>query len=139
MSHVEPDDLMRFLDDELPTDRQAGVEAHIGDCTECNRDFVIYRRLKGDLLAMGMENGTGPSLWYALSRRLFRPTGWVLIIVGATVLAAWGVYSYVTSPEELWTKLATGAVVIGFVLLLASAILDRLGALRTDRYREIQR
>ena len=63
----------------------------------------------------------------------------MLIIVGASVLTAWGIYSYVTSPEGLWTKLATGAVVIGLVLLLASAILDRLGALRTDRYREIQR
>ena len=139
MGHVKPDDLMRFLDGEMPRDRQLNIEAHMQDCTECNREYVVFKRMKGDLHSMAMENGTGPSLWDAVSGRIFRPTGWVLIVVGAIVLTAWGVYSYVTSPEGLWIKLAEGAVVIGLVLLLLSAILDRVVALRTDRYREIQR
>lgn len=130
---------MRLLDGELPAERQAAVRAHLDACTECRRDFVIYQRMKGELQAMAMETGAGPSLWDAVSRRLFRPTGWLLILAGAVALSAWGVYSWITTPEELWTKLATGAVVIGFALLLLSAILDRVVALRTDRYREIER
>ena len=66
-------------------------------------------------------------------------TGWLLVVAGTVVLTAWGVYSYIKSPEDLWTKLATGALVIGFVLLLLSAVLDRVRDLRTDRYREVER
>jgi anti-sigma factor RsiW len=130
---------MRYLDDELPPDRRVVIEAHIRDCTECNRDHAVFKRMKGDLHSMAMENDHGPSLWQAVSRRLFRPTGWVLLVIGTVALTAWGIYSYITSPENVWTKLATGAVVIGIALLLLSAIVDRRTALRTDRYREIQR
>jgi len=140
VSHaLGPEELMRFLDDELPADRRAAVEAHLEECTECRRDYVVFSKMKGELRSMAMENGTGPSLWDTLGRQLVRPTGWLLVIVGALALAAWGVYSYVRSPEDLWTKLATGALVIGFVLLLLSAILDRVKDLRTDRYREVER
>lgn len=140
MKHpVGPDDLMRLLDGELPDDQRAPIEQHIRECTECGRDFVIFQRMKGDVRAMASDHGTGPSIWDAVSRRIFRPTGWLLLLAGSLLLTAWGIYSYLTSPEELWSKLATGAVLIGFLLLLLSAVLDRVTALKTDRYREIER
>lgn len=140
MSHeVGPDDLMRLLDDELPPERHAAVQAHVRTCAECRRDYTIFQQMKGDLRSMAFENETGPSLWDAVSRRLFRPSGWLLVGLGSVSLAAWGIVSYITSPERLWTKLATGAVAIGLALLLLSAIFDRLRDLRTDRYKGIQR
>ncbi|MGH7503363.1 MAG: anti-sigma factor family protein [Longimicrobiales bacterium] len=140
MSHpVGHEDLMRFLDDELPPDRRTAVVAHIEQCTECNRDLHVFRALKGDLKAIGERNGAGPSLWAAINHRLTQPLGWVLFVTGAVVIAGWAVWSYVSSPDVFWRKLAVGSVVIGAALLLLSAIVDRVRELPSDPYRQIQR
>jgi anti-sigma factor RsiW len=136
---VSHDDLMRYLDDELPAARRDEVALHLERCTECRREFIVFQRMKGDLLAMARENHVGPSLWDGISRRLARPVGWLFLAGGGIALAGWGIWSYVTSPEVFWRKLAVGAVVVGAALLLLSAIIDRVRALASDPYREIQR
>lgn len=140
MKHeVGSEELMRYLDGELPAGRRDAVAAHLERCTECHREFVIYQRMKEDLGAMTTNDGSGPDLWTAISRRIAQPAGWLFMTGGLVVLGAWGVWSWITSPEMFWRKLAVGAVVVGAALLLASAILDRLRDVRTDPYREIQR
>jgi hypothetical protein len=140
MSHeVGHEDLMRFLDDELPPDRRNAVDAHIEQCTECNRDLHVFRSLKGDLSAIAMRNEPGPSLWATINRRLTQPLGWVLLLTGTVVIAGWAVWSYLTSPELFWQKLAVGSIVVGAALLLLSAIVDRVRELPSDPYRQIQR
>jgi hypothetical protein len=59
--------------------------------------------------------------------------------VGAVVWLAYGVYTFTTSPADLWQKLATGAVVIGILMLLTSVIWERYREWLTDPYRDIQR
>ncbi len=140
MSHeLGHEDLMRYLDDELPPDRRAAVAAHLEACTECHREFVIFQRMKEDLLAMSTDDGSTSSLWTVVSRQITQPLGWVLMLGGLVVLTAWAVWSWLTSPEVFWRKLAIGAVVVGALFLLLSAILDRVREYRTDPYREIQR
>jgi anti-sigma factor RsiW len=136
---VAHEDLMRFLDNELPPDRHGVVAAHIEHCTECNRDLHVFRSLKGDLNAIAMRSEPGPSLWAAINHRLTRPLGWVLLVTGAVVMAGWSVWSYATSPELFWRKLAVGSIVIGAALLLVSALVDRVREMPSDPYRQIQR
>ena len=130
---------MRYLDEELPRERQLEVAGHLDTCTECKRDFVVFQTMKGDLRGMLDESPVGPSIWIRVNRRLMLPTAWLLIIAGTLALAGWGAYAYITGPENFWEKLAVGAVAIGLALLLLSAIVDRLRDLRTDPYREIHR
>lgn len=140
MNHaVSHEDLMRYLDDELPRDRHAAIAGHIEQCTECKRELIVFQALKGDLQRMVHENRVGPSVWTTVNRRLMQPTAWLLLVAGTIGLAGWGAYAYATSPESFWEKLGAGAVVIGLALLLLSAIMDRLRDLKTDPYREIQR
>jgi hypothetical protein len=54
-------------------------------------------------------------------------------------MAGWSVWTYATSPELFWRKLAVGSIVIGAALLLVSALVDRVRELPTDPYRRIQR
>ncbi|MCI0437304.1 MAG: zf-HC2 domain-containing protein [Gemmatimonadetes bacterium] len=139
MSHeVGHEELMAYLDGELRPDRRDAVAAHVERCAECNREFVIFQRMKEDLNAMTMQEPSGRSLWDGVSRRLTQPAGWLLLTSGLVVLGVWGVWSWATSPETFWRKLAIGAVVIGALLLLLSAILDRFRDLKADPYREIQ-
>jgi hypothetical protein len=44
-----------------------------------------------------------------------------------------------TSPGDPWEKLATGAIVIGILTLLASVIWERYRDWGTDPYRDVHR
>lgn len=138
MNHpVNHEALMRYLDDELPTEEWTRVDAHVRECSECSREIAVFGAMSRDLRtleATGME-----TVWHGVSRRVTQPVGWMLVVVGALVYVAWGVYSWWTGPDLLWEKLAGGALVLGLILLLSSAAIDRMIDLRTDPYRNVQR
>jgi anti-sigma factor RsiW len=136
---VNHDDLMRFLDGELPPDRHTAVARHIEQCTECRREFVVFQTMKAELAVMLDFDRADPSVWNRVNRRIMLPAAWVLLVAGIVALSLWGAWTYITSPENFWEKLFVGAVVVGLGLLLLSAIGDRLRDLETDPYREIQR
>lgn len=136
---ISHDELMRYLDGELPPDRAREVEEAMETSTELRRDYVIFRRMKTDLHEMGAAMQPERTVWDAVNRRLTRPVGWVLFLVGAAIWVAYGAYSYLTGAEALWQKLATSAVVVGLGMLLVSALVDRWQTLKTDPYKEIQR
>lgn len=136
---ITHEDLMRYIDDELPLERRAEVEAALETSTELRRDYVVFSRMKSDLESIGTQLGTGRSVWSSVNRRLTRPVGWILFVAGAVVWVAYGVYAYLTGGDAMWEKLATSAVVVGLGMLLLSAIVDRLRDLKNDPYKEIQR
>lgn len=136
---ITHEDLMRYIDDELPLERRAEVEAALETSTELRRDYVVFSRMKSDLESIGTQLGTGRSVWNSVNRRLTRPVGWILFVAGAVVWVAYGVYAYLTGGDAMWEKLATSAVVVGLGMLLLSAIVDRLRDLKNDPYKEIQR
>lgn len=136
---ITHEDLMGYIDDELPLDRRAEVEAALETSTELRRDYVVFSRMKSDLESIGTQLGTGRSVWNSVNRRLTRPVGWILFVAGAVVWVAYGVYAYLTGGDAMWEKLATSAVVVGLGMLLLSAIVDRLRDLKNDPYKEIQR
>ena len=74
-----------------------------------------------------------------MNQQLTRPIGWILVVVGAAVWTGYGAYVFATSPANPWEKLATGAVVIGILLLLASVIWERYREWLTDPYRDVYR
>ena len=118
------------------TESKASVETS----TELRRELAVYRAMKDDLQNLKLnDGGHNGSVWHAVNRHLARPFGWVLLIVGTLVWAAYGVYLYLTSPTFLWQKLATGGIGIGILVLLASVIWERYRVWLTDPYRDIQR
>ena len=136
---ISHDELMRYLDGELPPERAAAVEAALETSTELRREYTIFRRMKTDLHDMGARMRPEKTVWEAVNRRLTRPVGWLLSLTGAVVWVTYGVYTYLTGAEALWEKLATSAVVVGLAMLLISALVDRWRDLKTDPYKEIRR
>ena len=137
---VTHEDLMRFLDGELPPEEHARVQAAIAASTELAREVAIYRAVKGRFQDISFHPGTyHSSVWDDVNQNLTRPIGWILVLAGAVVWAAYGVYVFVVSPVEMWEKLATGAIVIGIIALLASVIWERYHEWLTDPYRDIHR
>lgn len=137
---VTHEDLMRFLDGELPPAEHARVQAAIAASTELAREAAIYRAVKGRFQDISFHPGTyHSSVWDEVNQHLTRPIGWILLVAGAVVWSAYGVYVFVVSPVEMWEKLATGAVVIGVLTLLASVIWERYREWLTDPYRDVYR
>jgi ferric-dicitrate binding protein FerR (iron transport regulator) len=131
---------MRYLDGELPPEERRRFEAAMEASTELRREAAIYRALREDLTAVSFERGVGrDSVWGRVNRRLTRPIGWLLLIVGVAVWVGYVVYEFFASPAPSWQKMATSAVVIGVLLLFASVIYERYRELLTDPYRHVER
>ena len=136
---ITHEELMRYLDGELPAERVRAVEEAMAGSTELRRDYELYRRMKSDLGSLGEGMAVQTDAWSRIGRTIARPIGWLLFLVGAVVWLGYAVYAYLTGADAMWEKLATSAVVVGLAMLLLSALLDRMRDLKTDPYREIER
>ena len=96
--------------------------------------------MRTDFQGLSFDPGTyHKSVWDQVNASVTRPIGWILITVGVIVWTAYGAYVFTTSPANPWEKLATGAIVIGILTLLASVIWDRYREWGTDPYKGVHR
>lgn len=131
---------MRYLDGELSPGERERVEERIRASTEARRRLAVFRAMKGDLQALRLGGpGDEETVWDRVNRKVARPTGWVLTLLGVGIWGVYGVYIFATSQVEPVEKLATGAVVVGVLLLLASVIWERYREWGSDPYRHVQR
>ena len=137
---INHEDLMRFIDGELPPDEAARVEALISRSTELGRELAIFRAMKSGFTDLTFHPGEyHHSVWDQVQQRLTRPIGWLLAVGGTSVWLAYGAYLFLTGPSELFQKLTAGAVVIGILMLLTSVIWEQYRAWLTDPYRDVYR
>lgn len=137
---ISSEDLMRYLDGELPPEERSRVDAEIGSSTELQREVAIFRALKHDFQDLSFHPGMRQtSVWDKVNREVTRPIGWVFLTVGAALWMSYGVYVFATSSVDPWEKLATGAIAIGILMLLCSVIWERIRELETDPYKDVHR
>lgn len=138
---VSRETLMRYLDGELPPEERREVARALEASTELQRELAIFRSMHEDLAGLRLKGGgrQSRSVWGAVNRRLTRPMGWIFFNLGVLAWLVFVVYTYFTSPAPSWEKLATGAVVIGILLLFTSVIHDRYREWLTDPYRDVER
>ena len=137
---VSNEDLMRYLDGELAPEERDRVESELERSTEFQREVAMYRSLKSDVQGLSLHPGTyRTSVWDEVNARVSRPVGWLLIVAGVVVWMTYGTYVFATSSVSPWEKLATGAIAIGILTLLASVIWERYRDWETDPYRDVNR
>lgn len=137
---VTSEDLMRYLDGEMPPEERAEVDTELASSTELRRELAIFRALKTDFQKLSFHPAQyRESVWDRVNDRVTRPIGWILVAMGATVWMSYGAYIFATSPNDPWEKLATGAIAIGILMLLASVIWDRYREWQNDPYRDVHR
>lgn len=138
--NISSEDLMRYLDGELPPEERARVDAELEHSTELQREIAIFRALKSDFQELSFHPGIHrTSVWDDVNAHVARPVGWLLVIVGTALWTSYGVYVFATSTVDPWEKLATGAVAIGMLTLLASVIWERLREWEADPYKDVHR
>lgn len=137
---ISSEDLMRYLDGELPPDERERIDAELTSSTELQREVAIFRALKSDFRDLSFHPGTfHSSVWDQVNAHVTRPIGWLLVVAGLTLWLSYGAYVYATSAVNAWEKLAVGAVAIGVLMLLSSVIWERYREWETDPYKDVYR
>jgi anti-sigma factor RsiW len=134
--------LSGYLDGALVQGDEQRVRVHLEDCATC-------RILVEELTAMREATRTstfeipGDHEWSEAPRteasRLARVLGWPLVIAWATLAGGYALWNLWTEAEFLPEQLVMAAGVSGVAMLLLGVLLDRLKAMRTDRYREVHK
>ena len=123
----------------LPEERRA-LEAAIEGSTELRRELAIWQGMHEDFQSLSFTPpAPDRSVWGVVNRKITRPLGWAFLTSGAALLVAYAAWLFAVSAVAPWGKLAVAAIVIGFLLLLASVIRDRYREWLTDPYRNVHR
>ena len=133
-----------FLDGEIGEDDRQELERHLASCQACTAEFEKMKRIVD--ASAGLSVAPPPEeVWDAFMdgvwNRTERRTGWVIFVVGIAVLAAWGLYAFVTDPwGTALVKIAVATPVVGLGILFISILRQRMFVAKTDRYsREVKR
>lgn len=136
---VTREDLMRYLDDEVQGAERARIETALNRSTELQRELALFQALKNEVQGLSYGIQAPGSTWDAVNRRLTRPVGWILLVVGGVLWTGYGAWVFATSAADPIEKLAVAALVVGFLILLGATIFERMVEYKSDPYRDIQR
>lgn len=138
---ISKEDLMRYLDGEMPPDECDEFNEQLKHSTELQRELAIYKTLRADFQDSTFYpvNYTR-SVWDQVNAKVTRRVGWILLIVASIILTTGGAYVFFTDlGESNWEKWGTAMLWIGLLTLLASVIWDRYKESRNDPYKDVQR
>ena len=135
--------MMASLDGEICAEERAELESHLADCPDCRREFDELRKLSdlvGEIELPEPSQEDMMKYWPSVYAKIERGAGWGLVIIGAVIWVAYGVFLFVTDPSTgSLTKLLIALPVVGVLMLLVSVIRERINVGRTERYKEVDR
>jgi anti-sigma factor RsiW len=134
--------LSGFVDGALTQADEQRVRVHVEDCAVCRREVEEMSRLK-EVTMSSQFRVPADDQWSETPRggtsRLAFGLGWLLMVAWLAGVTAVGVWEFWTSDGPILGKLMAVAVTSGIALLFLSVLIDRLKAMRTDRYRGVQK
>jgi len=135
--------MMGLMDNELTPEELREVKTHLERCRECREEYQQLKNtsaLLPDLTYEPVHDKELDAVWKQPYSRISKLSGILLIIVSWFVFLGFSLYSLFTDTGEPKTiKIAIAAAVLGFGVLLVSAVRDRIATYRTDPYREVKR
>jgi hypothetical protein len=138
--------LSAYLDGELDEVETARVEDLIASSPAVRREYQALQRLvvgTNDVFANRDEppEAVWDDFLDNVYNRLERKTGWVIFIIGATLLTLYGAYAFVTQPfASAMLKMIIVLPLAGLAVVFWSVLRNRLHTIKTDRYtREVHR
>jgi len=135
--------MMASLDGEICAEERAELESHLAECAECRREFEELTRvseLVGEIELPRPSQEDMMKYWPSVYAKIERGAGWGLVILGALVWVAYGVYLFLTDPgTDVLVKLLIALPVVGVLMLLVSVIRERVHMSKTERYKEVER
>ncbi len=134
------EELMRFLDGEASPEERKAVQRKLDQSSELRREIAIFKGMKAQLQDLSFAPPrTSGSAWDRIRTRITQPLGWTLVVSGAVAWLGYGAWVFAKSPTAIVAKLATSAVAIGVLVLLAGVVFARFQDYKTDPYKDVHR
>ncbi len=142
--------LTGYVDQALTQSDEQRVRVHLEQCPKCRTQVRDMKQLRETTMGSTFETPRDDQ-WSEAPRTgaswTFSRIGWMLVILWAVGVAGYALWEVWIRPtlwagsldEPLGRKLAVFSGVLGFGLLFASVLLDRLKSFKTDRYREVRK
>ncbi len=139
--------MMAALDGELDDAGRAELESRLAADDELRAEYERLEHVKELTMMSKVQEPPQEqwdTYWQSVYRRLERGVGWILVSLGALVLASWGLWQGITSlladtgvPSPV--KLAIFAVGVGSLVLVFSVFREKLFTYRHDPFKEVER
>ncbi len=135
--------LMGLMDKELSPAESHEVNEHLIRCAACREEYdklcESSKKLSGIAFCEPDEQILS-RIWQSPYSRFSRNAALWMILSGWLALMGYGLFTALTAPgEALLPRLGTGAVILGFVILLVSVVRERIRGYQTDPYKEVKR
>jgi anti-sigma factor RsiW len=135
--------MMGLMDKELNEEEANEVNSHLIRCEACREEYRQLEKATSTLKDISFSEPHDAILdkvWKSPYSKLTRNCGLFMVLGGWIVLVAYALYeALISSKEALLPKTAIAFMVIGFVILLASVIRERIKTYKSDSYKEVQR
>ena len=131
-----------YLDGALPQVDAQRVRLHVEDCSACRALYEELRTLRETARTTrfsGPDEDEWPELPKTRPGRFSFSLGWVVIIAWVLVVSGLAVWRFLAAAENPLDVFLVLGFPGGILLLFVSVLIDRLKALKTDRYRGVQR
>jgi anti-sigma factor RsiW len=137
MNAHDPQALSAYADGELPPAEASRMEAHLEGCTECLRELSNIRTM-GEAMRRELDGRASGGIWEGVHRRITRPLGWGLLVIGAAVWAGLLLVSWFRQTLSLeWAALTT--VGVGLAMLTAGIAYEQYREWKDSPYKDIER
>lgn len=127
-----------YADGELSAEEARRVEAHLATCTECRRELALIQNL-GEAMQTILSRPPRRSVWEGVNRKITRPIGWILLIVGVITWIGLALVEWFREGELTPEWLAGTAVGTGLVLLLIGVAYEQFRDWKETPYKDIER
>jgi len=139
--------LMAYIDGEIDEADRERFEEHIAQCERCRSELEELRNLKevtDDMMFKFPEDKLWATYWSGVYNRLERGSAWALVSIGTTILIVYGVYALLVSMlgdvTVPWAvKIGVILLLVGVVALIVSTARERIFAMKSDKYKEVER
>ena len=134
--------LTGYLDGVLTQADEQRVRVHVEECGTCRTALDEMLQLR-EVTTNAEFQVPADDQWSEQARSrasgLSMGLGWTIVVVWLAGLVGYATWELVRAEEPLLAKLLAFGAWSGFSLLLLGVALDRLKAMKTDRYREVKR
>ena len=122
---VSTQDLMRYLDGELPPAEHRRVEAALEDSPELRAQLDAFRSLRAGFHDLTFPEREERSVWDRVAARILRSRARWFLVSGVVAWLAYAAWVLVEAPVDAWTRVTVAGVAIGVLVLFALVIRDR--------------
>jgi anti-sigma factor RsiW len=139
--------LSAYVDGELNPADVARVEAHMAENEDTRREVERLRRFNQVTGALRLKEAPPEeweNFWTSFRNRSERSLGWVLLIIGVTIIGIWSLFNLLmalvgTDALPLYVKGGVFAGAAGILILLISVIRERSHKRSRTRYKDVIR